>query len=59
MMQSMKPPPVHFDDDWDDEPCPDHCEDKVPLGKYYYCDACGREWFEIDEGDDAQKEPDE
>lgn len=50
-MQSMKHPPVHFDDDdWGDD-CPDRCEDKVPLGGYYHCPVCDREWLE--EGDEG------
>ena len=39
---------IMFEDDWDDEPCPDHCEDKVPLGGYYHCHVCDREWLDID-----------
>lgn len=57
-MQSMNAPPIHFDDEWDDEPCPDYCEDKVPLGEYYYCPFCGREWLDIYENDGSTKEKD-
>jgi len=50
-MQSMNTPPVHFDDEWEfDEHCPDHCEDKVPLGGHYHCPVCDREW--IEDGED-------
>ena len=50
------------DDDWaeDDEPCPDHCGDKVPLGGYYHCHVCDREWLDVDdEQDDLFKTPTE
>jgi hypothetical protein len=52
----MKSPPIHFEDDWEDEPCPDHCEDKVPLGEYYHCHVCDREWLDIDDEETAQKD---
>jgi hypothetical protein len=48
------------DDDWDDEPCPDHCEDKVPLGGYYHCHVCDREWLDVDDDlDDLPAAPTE
>jgi hypothetical protein len=36
-------------DDWEDEPCPDRCEDKAPLGCYYHCPVCDREWLDVDD----------
>jgi len=37
------------DEDWEDLPCPDHCEDKVPLGGYYHCSTCDREWNDFED----------
>ncbi len=44
------------DGDWDDFECPDHCADKVPLGKYYYCHVCGAEWLPDEDEDTPDKE---
>jgi hypothetical protein len=42
-------PPREEEGDWIEPECPDHCEDKAPLGEFYHCPFCDAEWFPDDE----------